>query len=248
MALHIDDNLKEMAHQGTLSDAVGCPLLVVEEQPHEALGVCLVLTELSQGSSVDIVVSLFNPTLSRLVEVILQALTDIIMDAGSGIGSHQLLTLCHHRQDAAINHRTAGIDSHSLALEDFGEVLSDTLADAMMLTLTNGGQVAKAKGGSLIKLLQLCQRLLSYGGQFSLLVGLAQGAKHTLIDIVANEPARTVTTIVREIEGHIVHGGWRILEVRELTVVIYIVGTCQPRVGLDIVTSGLCRHREDDSR
>ena len=121
-------------------------------------------------------------------------------------------------------------------------MLDDTFANAMVLAFTNSGQVAKALIGRLIKLFQLFQRLLTNSSKFALLGSLSQRVQHTLITIVADEPARAMTSIVGKVEGDVTGRSCCILEVRQLTVVVHIVRTCQPRIGLDVITCCLGCH------
>ena len=67
-------------------------------------------------------------------------------------------------------------------------MFDNTFANAVVLTLANGGQVAKTLIRCLVKLLQLLQRLLSDRSQLTLLGSLSQRIQHALVYIVSNEP------------------------------------------------------------
>ena len=170
------------------------------------------------------------------------------MDAGGRVGGHDLLTLGYHRQDAAVHRGAACIDGQALCQEDLREMLCDAPPYAVVLTLSHGGQVAQPLVGGLVELLQQSQGLLSLACQFVLLTGLAQRPQHPLVVVLADEPPRAVAAVVGEIEGHIALRSRCVVEVGQLTVVIHVVGTREPGVGLDVVACGLCRQRHRDGQ
>ena len=57
-----------------------------------------------------------------------------------------------------------------------------------------------------------------------------------------------MSAIVGEIEGYIALRGLGVGEIGQLAVVVHIVGTCQERVGLNVIASCLCRSRKSDSQ
>jgi riboflavin synthase len=122
-------------------------------------------------------------------------------------------------------------------------------------TLVNGEdkraaniQVAQALIGGLVELLQLCQRLLADGCQLVLTGSLSQRVKCLVVVAGIDEPARTMSAIVREIEGHVACGGGCIPEVGKLTVIVNIVRTCQPGIGLNIIASTLSSNGQNDQQ
>ena len=94
---------------------------------------------------------LLHLTLSVLVQIELQGIAHVVVYAGGGVGCHQLLALGNHREDAAVHGGGARIDGHILGLEDFGKVLSHASANAVVLSLAHGGQVAQPLVGGLIE-------------------------------------------------------------------------------------------------
>ena len=120
-------------------------------------------------------------------------------------------------------------------------MLGNALANAVMLAFTYGGQVAQTFVGGLVEYLNLTKCFLSLACQFSLLTGFPQRTHHAFVVILADEPARPVTAVVGEIERHITLGCLRVLEVGQLTVVVQVVGTCQPRILLDLFACCLCK-------
>ena len=93
----------------------------------------------------------------------------------------------------------------------------------MVLALTHGGQVAQALIGGLVEQFQASQRLLPFPGQLAFFARLAQRTQHALIVILANQPAGTVPAIVRHVERYVALGGWRVVEIGQLTVIVQIV-------------------------
>ena len=247
VALHVDHHLEELAHQGVAMDAVGSPLLVVEQHLHQALGVGVAVVELVDTAPVHVATALLDLALPVFVEVVLQGLAHVVVDAGGGVGSHQFLALGHHRQNATVDHGAAGIDGHVLAEEYLREMLGNALADAMVLAFTHGGQVAQTLVGGLVELLQETQHTLALLGQFAIAAGLLQGTDHAVVVVLANEPARTVASVVGEIERHVALGGLGVDEVGQLSIIVHIVRACQEGVGVDVFTSGLCRGCQGDS-
>ena len=118
-------------------------------------------------------------------------------------------------------------------------MLYNALADAVMLTFANGGQVAQTLVGRLVERLQQLQRFLAFDSQFPLLVGLAQRAQYAFVVILADKPARAVASVVGEIERYVALWRLRIAEVRQLAIVVQIVRTGQPGVGFDFFTGCL---------
>ena len=248
MALHIGDNLEEVTHQRALIHAVSSPFLVIEEHFHESIGVGLAVIVLVHLFPVDMFVGLLHLALVLFVQVVLKTLAHVIMDACCRVGCHQFLTLCHHRKNAACHHGTAGIDSQVLSQEYLWEMLGNTLADAMMLALTYGSEVAQTLIRGLVELLQFLQHILAFAGQFPLSVSLAQWTQHTLIVILTDKPARAVASVVGKVERNIPLGCLRIVEVGQLTIIVQIVRTCQIRIGFDFLTSGLGVNGQGDAQ
>ena len=189
MTLHIDDHLEKLAHQRSLVNAVSRPLWVVEQYLHQTLGVGVPIVELSDLTPVDVIAALLHFTFPFLVQIILKGLAHIVVDAGGGVGSHQLLTLCLHRQDATDNHRATGIDGYVLGEEDLWEVLGDATANAVMLALAYGSQLAQSLIGGDVELLQLVKHPLALLGQLAVFATLLQRTQHTVVVILADEPA-----------------------------------------------------------
>ena len=149
MALHVAGHVEQLVSQFACLDAVLSPLLVVEEQRAQVLCIQL-LTELAfhlttNGSC--LLSHALDERVARLVQVVLQRLTHVVVYACRGIGSSQLLTLGSHRQDAAYHHRRAGIDRYTLLLENLREILGHAPSYAVMLTFANAGEVAQSLDG-----------------------------------------------------------------------------------------------------
>ena len=81
VALHIDNDLEELTHQPFLLDAVVGPAWVVEEHHHEALRVGILIGEGFHALTIHVFTSFLHLAAMRLVEVVLQTLANIIMDA-----------------------------------------------------------------------------------------------------------------------------------------------------------------------
>ena len=176
-----------------------------------------------------------------LVQVVLQGVAHIVVYASRGVGGHQFLTLCHHRQYAAVHRCGARIDVYALRLDEYlREVLGYATAYAVVLSLAHGGKVAQALLSGLVEYFQLAQYFLSLSRQLSLHACLAHGPYHTLVVILAYEPARAVTAIVREVEGHVALRSLRVVEVGQLAVVVQIVRPCQPVVLANLLAGCLC--------
>ena len=122
------------------------------------------IVELSDLTSVDVTTALLHLAFPFLVQIILKGLTHIVVDAGGGVGSHQLLTLCLHRKDATDNHRATGINSYILGEKYLWEVLGDATANAMMLAFAYGSQLAQSLIGGDVEFLQLIQHPLALLG------------------------------------------------------------------------------------
>ena len=230
MALHVDDHLEQVPHKGFQVDAVGSPRRIAEEHGGEALGVGVGVAE-AVAQVVALLRRLVQTVAPRLVEVVLQGVADVVMYACRGVSGHQLLALGHHRQDAAVDGRRAGIDLHAPRLdEDLGEVLGHAPPYAVVLALADGRQVAQALVRGLVEQLQLAQRLLPLARQLVLPARFAQRAQHALVVVLADEPARAVAPVVRQVDGDVALRCPGVLEVGQLAVVVHIVRARQPRV------------------
>ena len=199
VALHVGGNVEELSHERAGLDVVEHILLVVEQQLHQPFGVAVLLfveaARLARFAAV--LLQLVAPS---LVQVVLERLADIVVDAGRGVGGCQLLTLGLHREDAANDHRRACIDGNAGRLENLGEVPCHTAADAVVLALADGCQFAQALDGRRVEVFQLFERRLASGGQFACLVGIAQDAQRCGVVTLGDEPARAVAAVVAHVE------------------------------------------------
>ena len=93
-------------------------------------------------------------------------------------------------------------------------------SDAVMLAFTHSSEVTEAFDGGAVEYLQLAQRLLALASEFAFLAGAAQGFDDTFIVIVADEPARTVTSVVAEVEGNVALRRFGVVEIGQLTVIV----------------------------
>ena len=127
-------------------------------------------------------------------------------------------------------------------------------SDAVMLTFTHGAQVTQTELGSGIlpverriigyrqtyELLHLSQHLFAFGRQFTRLLCFLQGLCDAGIAVGADEPSRTVTSVVRHIERHVALWRRRQLLRGRIIVIVQIVTTGQILVGRDFLTCRLC--------
>ena len=209
VTLHVGNHLEEVIHQRQGLDVVPDPLGIVEEQAHEAIGgdaVGWCAAHLASQAALRL-----EERRTGSIQVILQGLADVVMDACRGIGCCELLALGHHRQDAAVDGGGAGVNLYTRALENLREVLSHASSDAVMLTFAHGAQVAQTQLGASIlsvqsrevgyglghKAFHQSQHLFALRSQFACLASLLERTGDAGVAVVADEPSRAVTPVVR---------------------------------------------------
>ena len=151
--------------------------------------------------------SLLDLVWSRCVEIVLVALTCVVVDTHLRVEGHQFLALCYHAEDAADDDRRASVDV-DVAAEDLGEVLRHTLADAVMLTFAQLSEVAEAVFALVVERADEIKSLLAVGCQFAVVVGLSEDVDRVGEVALADEPTRAVAAVVAEVEGFVALGGW----------------------------------------
>ena len=181
--------------------------------------------------------------LPGLVQVVLQTLAHVVVNLGLGVCCCQFLALGNHREDTADNHRTAGVDLHRRILEDLWEILCHTLADAMMLALTNSRQIAQTLDGCGVESLQLLQHLFAQWCQLTCLTGVLQRVHRQGVLTLPDQPARTMTTIMAHIIRFVALRGRCQSLCGQLTVIIQIVTASQIVVSGNLVLSGSLKQR-----
>ena len=186
MTLHVVGDIVDGAHQFAGIHMCLYPILVVEEGLHEPVGMSRFILSLHlTGFHVEF------PHLIGLrgIHIVHCGTAGLVVNACGGVGSGEFLTLCHHREDGTHRGGAYGIDGHILHLEDFGEVFCHALSYAMVLTLTDRGEVTEMVLGGLIERVEFHQCLLTQEGEFAGVPGFCQSLHRHAVVTVVEQPA-----------------------------------------------------------